>query len=267
MKARFDHLVLGVTNLEQAEKDFREQDFDVLDRKDASGPMHNRLVRFSDGSFIELVAFVEESNHRFAPRWSKGSGWIDYALNSYDFSSETDQLRRVAGQDAPRRSLSKLSQSVGKTWRLDLIEPGVGGFDAVLPFLIEEKTPSEWRLPYLPGDVMQPRGIAGISGVTVVTDDVEQSGPMLSALFGKPMEVVSRHGPGTMAILFTFGDNWVELVQPLSNVTAVATHIQQFGTGLYEAILRGTEELESLPVALKYGGKIGISSASGYPFF
>lgn len=267
MKARFDHLVLGVANLEQAEKDFCGQGFDVLNREDASGPMQNRLVRFSDGSFIELVAFVEPSNHRFAPRWAKGSGWIDYALNAKDFSSETDQLKKVSGRDAPRRSLSKLSPSVGKAWELELIEPGVGGFDAVLPFLIEEKTPSEWRLPRLPNHVVQPHGISGISGVTVVTDDAERSGMMLSTLLGKPMAISSRHGSGTMAILFAFGDNWVELVQPLSSATAVATHIQQFGTGLYETILRGAEEMESLPIAVRYGGKLGISRASGYPFF
>lgn len=266
MKPRFDHLVLGVANLEHAENEFRDHGFDVLDRKDGSGPMNNRLVRFADGSFIELVVFIEPSSHRFAPRWSKGSGWIDYALNASDFSIETDQLRSVTDRDAPRRSLSKVSPNIGRSWKLNLIEPGVGGFDAALPFLVEEKTPPEWRLPRLPSDVVQPHGIAGISGVTVVTDDAERSGLLLSALFGKPQKIDSRHGSGTMAVLFTFDNNWVELVQPLSSTTAIATHIQQFGTGLYEAVLRGTEEMDSLPIILKYGAKIGITRAPGYPF-
>lgn len=249
---RIDHLVLGVANLEQAEADFRNSGFDVLDRGDAAGPMQNRLVRFADGSFLELLAFSGDSKHRFAPRWIKGSGWIDFALNSSDFSRQAEALWAATGRELPRRSLNKHAPAVGKSWELDLIEPGLGAFDSVLPFLIEEKTPTEWRLPVLEPHLSQPHGIAGVRGVTCVTDDLERSKALLSALFGRPAAISSRHGAGTIAVLFEDEKIWVELVQPINSATAIGTHIQKYGTGLYEATLLGSETLDSLPVAAKY---------------
>lgn len=266
MMQRFDHLVLGVDDLRRAEADFRDFGFDVLDRMDATGPMHNRLVRFSDGSFIELLAFAQDSTHRFFPRWTKGSGWIDYAMNSSDFGERTNLLEARVGTKLPRRSLSKLSPSVGKNWELDLIEPGVGGIDQVLPFLIEERTPSDWRLPKLSEDVVQPHGITGVAGVTVVTDDIENSKLLLSTLFGQPRLLNSRYGTETVAVLFDDGRNWVELVQPISNATALGAHIQKFGTGLYAATLRGNETVDSLRVATKYGARLSVTNKEVFPF-
>ncbi|MBD0417400.1 VOC family protein [Oryzicola mucosus] len=263
---RIDHLVLGVINLEQAESDFRHCGFDVLDRGDAAGPMQNRLVRFADGSFLELLAFSGDSTHRFAPRWMKGSGWIDFALNASDFSRQTEALRSETGRELPRRSLSKPAPNVGKSWELDLIEPGVGAFDPVLPFLIEEKTPTEWRLPPLGDDIRQPHGISAVRGVTCVTDDLERSKTLMSAVFGRPAAIASRHGAGTIAVLFEEEKIWVELVQPINSATAIGTHIQKYGTGLYEATLLGNEAIESLPVAARHRAKLRVSSVDGFPF-
>ncbi|MET3926676.1 VOC family protein [Devosia sp. 2618] len=263
---RIDHLVLGVASLEQAGADFRNSGFDVLDRGDAAGPMQNRLVRFADGSFLELLAFSGDSMHRFAPRWIKGSGWIDFALNASDFSRQTEALRAATGRDLPRRSLSKHAPTVGKSWELDLIEPGVGAFDPVLPFLIEEKTPTDWRLPPLGGDIRQPHGISGVRGVTCVTDDLERSKTLLTAMFGKPAAISSRHGAGTIAVLFEDERIWVELVQPINSATAIGTHIQKYGTGLYEATLLGSEVIESLPAAARHRAKLRVSSVDGFPF-
>lgn len=263
---RIDHLVLGVANIEQAEADFRQSGFDVFDRGDAPGPMQNRLVRFADGSFLELLAFTGDSTHRFAPRWAKGSGWIDFALNASDFSSQTTALRAATGQDLPRRSLSKHAPNVDKSWELDLIEPGRGALDPVLPFLIEEKTPTEWRLPPLDGDIGQPHGIRAVRGVTCITDDLARSQHLLSAIFGKPAAIASRHGAGTIAVLFEDEKLWVELVQPFNSATAIGTHIQKYGTGLYEATLLGTESMESLPAATRHRAKLRVSRVDGFPF-
>jgi hypothetical protein len=228
--------------------------------------MQNRLVRFADGSFLELLAFSGDSTHRFAKRWSKGSGWIDFALNSSDFSRQSEALRLAIGGELPRRSLSKHSPIAGQLWELDLIEPGIAASDAVLPFLIEEKTPIEWRILTLERHVCQPHGISGVRGVTCVTDDLERSKALLSALFGKPAAISSRHGAGTIAVLFEAETIWVELVQPINSATAIGTHIQKYGTGLYEATLLGKEAIEALPVATKHRTKLRVSSVDGFPF-
>lgn len=266
MIQRFDHLVLGVEDLDRAEVDFRNSGFDVLDRKGALGPMRNRLVRYADNSFIELLAFDGESEHRFRQRWSKGSGWIDYAMNSSNFEGRPELLEQVAGVCLPRRTISKLSPFTREHWHLELIEPSVGGLDPVLPFLIEERTPLEWRIPKLPDTIIQPHGITGVAGVTLVTDDIQRSKSLLATLFGKPKPIDSRHGAGTIAILFEDGLNWVELVQPIKSATALGTHIQKFGTGLYAATLRGSESIKNLPVAAKYSAVLSVAATDKYPF-
>ena len=263
---RIDHLVLGVDNIEQAEADFRQSGFDVLNRGNAPGPMQNRLVRFADGSFLELLTFTGDSTHRFAPRWSKGSGWIDFALNASDFSHQAKALQAATGKDLPRRTLSKPAPNVGKSWELDLIEPGRGAFDPVLPFLIEEKTPTEWRLPPLDSDIRQPHGISAVRGVTCITDDLARSQQLLSTIFGKPATIASRHGAGTIAVLFETEKLWVELVQPFNSATAIGTHIQKYGTGLYEATLLGSESMEFLPAAALHRAKLCVSSVDSFPF-
>lgn len=62
-------------------------------------------------------------------------------------------------------------------------------------------------------------------------------------------------------MLFEDEKIWVELVQPINSATAIGTHIQKYGTGLYEATLLGNEAIESLPVAARHRAKLRVSSA------
>ena len=57
MRAKFDHLVIYVSNLEEAITDFTDLGFEVS-RGGAHGATENALIIFSNQVYIELLAWV-----------------------------------------------------------------------------------------------------------------------------------------------------------------------------------------------------------------
>ena len=115
MISGIDHLVILVEALEAAVAEYEELGFRVTPGGEhADGLTRNALVPFADGTYLELVSFVDPTDTRdnvwgWRPFLEKGGGLIDYCAASDDLAAHTRRLAaagfEVSGPDEGGRRL------------------------------------------------------------------------------------------------------------------------------------------------------------------
>jgi hypothetical protein len=236
MLTRFDHVVLGVADLDGAARAFQDAGFDVFDRGGQAGPLRNRLIRFPDWSFIELVALSGSGEHRFREPIGRGDGWVDYALCVEGIAGVR---RALGGAGVAVSDVRRVAQPAanGSNWEMDLLLAGLGVGSPALPFLTEDLTPLDWRLPPLGRGREQLEGAAGIAGATVVVSSLSPKLPGLVALCGAPAVSASDAASGLVSARFDFNGHWLEVVVPEEG-TEEAAHLAKRGEGPFSVTLR-----------------------------
>jgi catechol 2,3-dioxygenase-like lactoylglutathione lyase family enzyme len=91
-----DHLVVLVRDLDQAIADYATLGFTVLRGGEHPGAgSHNALIAFADGTYLELIAFMQPNDDH--PWWRKGQrageGLVDYALLPGDIAEDIAAAR------------------------------------------------------------------------------------------------------------------------------------------------------------------------------
>jgi len=96
---RLDHLVILSSHLDRAVRGYEELGFAVTPGGEhADGLTRNALIPFKDGSYLELVAFVDPQDTRdnvwgWRRFLSSGGGLIDYCADSDDLRADVERLR------------------------------------------------------------------------------------------------------------------------------------------------------------------------------
>jgi len=263
MHEYFDHTVLLVRDLGAAAKGFERLGFSVFDREDTGGSMENRLVRFTDGSFIELVAFREPGKtdaHRFYPMLAKGDGWIDYAVNTAAITATGEALEKATGRGFGIKPVAKMGND-GREWRMNLLVAGLGVGDMALPFLTEDLTPSDCRVPRQPKALAQPFGVTGTAGVTAITRDLAAIEGPLKAIYRAGRAVRPRFEGAARAAVYEFNGRWVEVVEPDASASGLRDHLERRGGGVYEVTLAATSGGDGtvLDTSLTSGARVRLS--------
>ncbi len=261
MLNRFDHAILGVTDLHRAEADLRGLGFTVTARPDVGATdTENRLICFSDGSYIEVFAFrdpAQPGGHRWAPVLAKGDGWLDYALHVADVSAEARRLAQ-AGLSTVGPRIGGRAIADGRRWGVAVLLAGRGAGSPVLPFLIQD---TEDRAVRVPGGeaARQPGGASGIVGIRLLTRALAAVEFGLAAVLGTGTAVAY---PGAaIARRYVFAGRWVEVIQPANDATEMAAHLQLRGEGVYEVLLgrpgeTGGAEGVLLPTEATHGARL-----------
>lgn len=183
MLTRLDHLVVLVQDLDGATEDYERLGFRVTPGGEhADGLTRNALVPFQDGTYLELVAFVDPEDGRdnvwgwreFLP----GEGLIDYCAASDGLAEEVERLRDLGFEvDGPHEGGRKLPDGREVRWlSASFIQEG-----RLSPFLIEDLTPRETRIPA--GSATEhTNGATGIQKLEVSTPDTREATRTLAAL-------------------------------------------------------------------------------------
>ncbi len=245
-----DHIVVLVDDLAVASADWTRAGFTVTPGgTHAAGFTHNALVTFADGSYFELIAFFhpeEQQEHRWWPRVADGEGLIDYAVLSDDLAHDASTARghglEMAGPEDGGR---QRPDGQRLEWKSMMLGRGIG--EPTLPFVIEDVTPRELRVPG--GDATQHAlGIAGIAGLILVTNNVEEAATAMTSLIGTPGEdVVVDEGA---MLRFTLGEQWLALLQPGDDQSAAGQYLRRRGEGPYEVALRAPGRHEETETTL-----------------
>jgi catechol 2,3-dioxygenase-like lactoylglutathione lyase family enzyme len=193
MPTRLDHLVILVRDLDLATADYERLGFVVTPGGEhADGLTRNALISFEDGSYFELVSFLDPEDTRdnvwgwrqFLPH----EGLVDYCAASDDIESDVSRLKSLGFDvNGPDEGGRRLPDGVEIRWRSARISQQ----DRILPFLIEDLTPRELRVPGGPA-TRHPNGASGICRLEIAAPNAEEATSSLNDLVGTP------HGADTI---------------------------------------------------------------------
>ena len=187
MLTRLDHLVILVRDLDGAVRDYERLGFAVTPGGEhADGLTRNALIPVEDGSYFELVSFLDlEDTRDNVWGWRKflpHEGLIDYCMASDDLESDVSRLESLGfAVNGPDDGGRRLPDGTELRWNIARIRQE----GRLLPFLIEDLTPRELRVP---GGLAaeHPNGASGISRLEIAAPDAEEAAASLVALVGTP---------------------------------------------------------------------------------
>src|SRR4051794_39931343 len=88
MPAAIDHIVIAVSELDQAVADYQQIGLTVTPGGEhKGGATHNALVSFADGTYLELIAIkdpVKAASHPWFQTMDRGDGSVAFALLAPD---------------------------------------------------------------------------------------------------------------------------------------------------------------------------------------
>ena len=198
MLMQLDHLVILVRDLDLAVADYEHLGFVVTPGGEhADGLTRNALIPLEDGSYFELVSFLDPEDTRdnvwgwrkFLPH----EGLVDYCVASDDLESDVRRLKSLGFDvNGPDDGGRRLPDGTEIRWRSARIRQE----DRILPFLIEDLTPRELRVPG--GQAAEhPNGASGISRLEIAARGAEKAAASLAALIGIPVDAGTSVRLGT----------------------------------------------------------------------
>ena len=173
MATGIDHVVIAVNDLDQAIADFGAAGFTVVPGgTHASGETHNALIAFADGSYFELIAWLDPasaSRTTWLDHLEQGEGLVDFALRSADLQAEVDRLR-AEGLDTPDPAPGGRTRPDGQ--RVEWLNLRFDeGNHPWLPFYCDSTNDRGLRVPS-GTDAIHANGATGISSITVGVSDL-----------------------------------------------------------------------------------------------
>jgi len=170
MLRQLDHVVFVARDLNSVMDDYRRRGFTVTPGgAHADGLTRNALIPFADGSYLELVAFHDLSRgltHRWWKVAAGGGGLADFALLSDDLAADSAALGDLVARPPAQGGRTRPDGTQLK-WRTAVLVPP-------LPFLIEDLTPRDLRVPG-GAQTLHANGAIGIASLAVGAHDVAEA--------------------------------------------------------------------------------------------
>jgi len=83
-----------------------------------------------------------------------------------------------------------------------------------------------------------PNGVRGITGVTILTDDLESARAAYGKLFAGPVAALDHGFEGEQqSWRFTCGQDWIDLLQPPDAESSLVRYLAAWGSGIYQISL------------------------------
>ena len=175
-----DHVVILVTDLEQAAADYRALGFNVVNGGEhTGGASANVLVSFADGCYLELIAFRRSApDHIWWRHVAAGEGLIDFALLPTTIAEDLEQARgRGLPLEGPFPGGRQRPDGVQLEWQTGRATT------PDLPFFCADVTPRSLRVPH--GEAHRhPNGATGIAALSIAVQDLAASSAHYQALLG-----------------------------------------------------------------------------------
>jgi hypothetical protein len=251
-----DHLVIVVNDLESAAQDYRQLGFTVIPGGRHPVGSHNVLIPFSDGSYLEIIAFYREAtDHRWWDPLETGERLVDYCLRTEDLRGDTQKFRG-AGIDINDPVPWERTRPDGYElkWLLSLAR---GRYRGVAPFLIEDLTPRHERVP---GNVQHKNGASGIKKVSIAVADTVLIGRSYQDVLGRPGDATEDTALRAAGLRFTVGPHALEFLSPNAPDSPLTEWIKTFGDSPYSAeIQTSSPATGELDLTLTHGGKLYLT--------
>lgn len=228
-----DHIVIVVNDLVEAAKDYEHLGFSVVPGGKHPVGSHNALISLADGSYIEIIAFYREAiDHRWWDPLQKGERLVDFCMQTNDLQGDTLKLRGagVAINDPVPWSRTR-PDGYELKWLLSLAQ---GSHRGVAPFLIQDTTPREERIPQT---FDHKNGAIGIGTVTVAVGELTAVQRWYDVL-GVPGMHITNENLGASGVSYQIGPHKLDLLMPLDPQSPLVNWLRTFGPSPYAATLR-----------------------------
>lgn len=238
-----DHIVIAVPDLEAAAGDFERLGFTVVPGGRHPVGTHNVLISFADGSYIEIIAFYRANpGHRWWKPLQKGEGLVDFCMQTNDLPGDTAKLREAGVDiDDPVPWSRTRPDGYQLKWLLSLAREGHRG---VAPFLIQDETPREERIPR---ETRHKNGAAGIGTVAVAVDDLTTVRHWYKTALGRDGNETERDDLRAEGISFKIGPHSFDFLKPSTEESPLAEWLRRRGPSPYFAALL-TNSLTPIPL-------------------
>jgi hypothetical protein len=188
-----DHVSVCGSNLDRLRQAFT----DVGLTPDFGGPHGNgitqmALVGFADGTYLELIAPIK-------PGVTEGSDWAKFmpedavtcawAVTSNVLLQEVDRLKKAGiAVTAPEAGSRKRPDGMSVEWKTAGVGSGTRG--SVLPFVIEDETPREWRVQTSASVAGAP--VSGVGSVVLGVNNLDASIALFRKAYGWSDPVIQK---------------------------------------------------------------------------
>jgi hypothetical protein len=202
MLNEIDHVTVGAADLERGADHMRRLlGIDMpMGGKHADMSTHNRVMRTTDGEFLEMIAIDPEAPAPGRPRWfgldlparrarlAQGPAPVGWVIR-------TDDLDGVVAKSPVDLGPVKAMSRGTRSWRLTVPDDGVGALGGIVPGFIQ------WDGPPHPSAGMQPSGLV-LEAVIVRHPDPAAVAEFLAAVGIAPLAAVEEAAvPGLAFVL------------------------------------------------------------------
>jgi catechol 2,3-dioxygenase-like lactoylglutathione lyase family enzyme len=228
-----DHLVVAVPDLDTAIRNYTELGFTVVPGGRHPVGTHNALISFADESYLELIAFYEPSpDHRWWAPLQKGGGLVDFCMQTDNLRGDTAAFRQAGVLIEDPKPLSRVRPDGYKlSWVLSIPRAAHRG---VAPFLIQDETPREERVPR---QMTHRNKVRGIGTVTVAVSDVAPVRQWYARVLGAAGGDVARNDLTAAGARFTIGAHVLDFVAPRGAGSPLTGWLEARGPSPYAATL------------------------------
>jgi len=230
-----DHIVIMFPELDEAIRSYTRLGFTVVPGGEHPGGTHNALVAFTDGAYLELIAFkTPNPEHRWWTPAQAGGGLIDFCLATNDLAADLAAFRRAGAQMAdPTRGARRWPDGYEVAWRLAVPE---GSDRFQVPFLIEDITPRTERVP---AATQHANGVSGVDTLSLAVRDLDHLRAVWSGILGVPGRTVNPSpGEAHAGVRYAVGAHTLEFLSPTSAASPLADRLATRGPSPHALALR-----------------------------
>lgn len=209
----------------------------------AHGGTQMALLGFDDGSYLELIA-PQKAGVPMDSEWSKmiagDAGPCAWATGSNNLKDDVAQLKsRGVKVDGPYPGSRTRPDGKVIAWEGAMVGPDAPG--AVLPFMIEDKTPRALRVQ--PSASVKGSRLTGIEIVVVGVKNLDPSIALFRKAYGWDPPVIEEHKEWGVKLAYFKGNSAI-LATPLDESSWLAERLRKFGESPV-AYLLGTQDLNA----------------------
>ncbi len=235
MFTAIDHVVVVVSDLEAAIRNYAAAGFTVVRGGRHNIGTHNALVAFADGSYIELIAFLNPvPGHPWYAALEKGAGIVDFCMQTDDLPSDAAAMRQAGvpmGDASPMTRKRPDGYELG--WLLSIPGPP---FNGRVPFLIKDETPRDERVPR---ERSHRNGVTGLKILTIAVEDPGAASVPYARVLGRPGAPIQREELDGAGARFAVGPHAIDLVAAKSADGPLVDWIRTNGQSPCGAVLSG----------------------------
>lgn len=217
-----DHIVIAGPDLDDLTATFKSLGFNVVGGGRHPIGSYNRLIGLQDGAYIELLSFYEPSpkHYWWDAVYCKGGGLIDFCMATNDIRADYAVFEAQGVEMSPLVGLSRVRfDGYQLSWLNNEI---YGQYQGLIPFIIEDETPREERVPK---ENEHANGVTGIDMITLAANDIDRAQGIMNAALGETGEPTRDAALRASGVVYQAGPHRLEYLTPDDESSPLQGHI------------------------------------------